>query len=85
MALSHVSSEFLISFQTLEKTRNPIPKKRLDRWTDRQEDWKTDGWTDRNILFYSTLLTTTGGPIINNNNNISINASIHLRKVIDLK
>ena len=52
-ALSRTTSYgFLVPCQNLEKTNNPIPRKRPDRWKDGRT--KT--------LFYRTLSATTGGP-----------------------
>ena len=59
--LSHTTKyEFLTSYQNLEKTVDPIPRKHLDCQKKGQIYGKT--------LFHRTLPATAGGPIIVFNN-----------------
>ena len=59
-ALSHTTSYgFLAPYQNLEKVNDTIQKKCPDRW----KDGRMYGRTDRQTLFYRTLLATAGGPV----------------------
>ena len=51
--------EFLAPCQFKKKTNDAIPRKHLDRRTERRKE----GRKEEQTLFYGTLLATTEGPI----------------------